>query len=294
MLAGEETMEQVAVIKKHNRKTPKTPGEIRKVSCARMLHGTPRSGAARMKFNKVTLYIATQSNVDKNYRDEKSIRNASGTIEISSAKDTIKSLRAAAQSDPRLRVVTLTSSGDLLGSDTAFEVLAAIQKEFPHFTICVVTDGLLLPRKLCRLQEVGVSAVILNVNAVDSDVGAQIYSSVSLNGRTLQGKEAFEVLSINQLEGLRNAADAGLLVEVNATYIPGVNSEHLVEVARIAKSLGACVVNVSPLSSPRFEGENVPSSAEMAQIRQDCEDVCASEVLMYTAPNTLSYMSPEL
>jgi len=287
-------MEQIAVTQKHTRKTPKTKAEIRKASCARMLHDTPQSGGARMKFGKVTLYISSRSNVGNKYCDEKSLRDAAGAIKVSSAKNAIKSLRAAAQSDPRLRVVTLTSSGDLLGSDTAFEVLAAIQKEFPHFTICVVTDGLLLPRKLCRLQEVGVSAVILNVNAVDSDVGAQIYSSVSLNGRNLQGKEAFEVLSINQLEGLRNAADAGLLVEVNATYIPGVNSEHLVEVARIARNLGACVVNVSPLSSPRFEGENVPSSAEMAQIRQDCEDVCASEVLMYTAPNTLSYMSPEL
>jgi len=291
MLQEKKTMEQVVVIKKHIRKTP---GEIRKASCARMLHDTPRSGGARMKFGKVTLYLPTCSNVGNNYCDGKFLKDTPGIIKISSAKDATKSLRATAQSDPRLRVVTLTSSGDPLGSETAFEVLEAIQKEFPHFTRCVVTDGLLLPRKLYRLQEVGVSAVILNVNAVDSDVGAQIYSSVSLNGTTLGGKEAFEVLSINQLEGLRNAADAGLLVEVNATYIPGVNSEHLVMVARIAKSLGASVVNVTPLYSPRFEGVNMPSSAEMAQIRRDCADVCASEVLMYTAPNTLSYMSPEL
>jgi nitrogen fixation protein NifB len=173
-------------------------------------------------------------------------------------------------------------------------VLEAIQKEFPHFTRCVVTDGLLLPRKLSQLQEVGVSALILNVNAVDADVGAQIYSSITLNRATLGGKEAFEVLSINQLEGLRDAADAGLLVEVNATYIPGVNSEHLVEVARVVKSLGACVVNVTPLSSPTFEDVNMPSRDEMAQIRRDCMDVCASEVLIYTSPNTLSYMSSEL
>lgn len=288
-------MEQIAVTQKQTRKAPEAPAEIRKVSCARMLHETPQNNSVpRMRFGKVTLNIASRRNVDYNYCDEKSIRDAPGTIKVSSAKEAIKSLRVAAQSDPRLRVVTITSSGDLLGSDTAFEVLAAIQKEFPHFTRCVVTDGLLLPRKLSRLQEVGVSAVILNVNAVDSDVGAQIYSSVSLNGKTLEGKEAFEVLSINQLEGLRNAADAGLLVEVNATYIPGVNSEHLVEVARIAKSLGACVVNVTPLSSSRFEGADMPSSEEMAQIRRDCADVCASEVLIYTAPNTLSYMSPEL
>jgi MoaA/NifB/PqqE/SkfB family radical SAM enzyme len=66
-----------------------------------------------------------------------------------------------------------------------------------------------------------------------------MYSYVRLNGKTLRGKEALEILSLNQLEGIRNAADAGIMVEVNALCIPDVNSEHLVEVAKIVRSLGA-------------------------------------------------------
>jgi len=66
-------MEQIAVTQKHTRKTPKTKAEIRKASCARMLHDTPQSGGARMKFGKVTLYISSRSNVGNKYCDEKSL-----------------------------------------------------------------------------------------------------------------------------------------------------------------------------------------------------------------------------
>ena len=187
-----------------------------------------------------------------------------------------------------MRVVSISGEGDPLGSEVTFETLRMVQDEFPHFTRCITTDGLLLPKTLPLLEETGVSAVSINVNAVDAEVGSQIYSYVRLNGKTLRGREAFEVLSINQLEGLRNAADAGLMVKVNAAYIPGVNSEHLVEVARIVRSLGAYVLDIVPLASNGLGGV---SAEELAQIRRDCEDVCTSEVQLYAPSATLGCIS---
>ncbi len=228
--------------------------------------------------------MASPANVGCGYCDEKHAKKSVGAYKVTSAKDAIAYLREVAKADPRLRAVKIEGEGDPLASEVTFELLNVIQKEFPHFTSCVVTDGLLLPRNLRRLEEAGVSAITVNVNAVDAEVGSQIYSYVTLNGKTLRGKEAFEVLSINQLEGVRNAADAGLMVEVNASYIPGVNSEHLVEVAKIVRSLGAYVMNIEPSVSCKCDGLAAPDMDELAQVRIDCESVCASEVMLYTPP----------
>jgi nitrogen fixation protein NifB len=256
-----------------------------------MLQDKPSANcSAHMKFNRLTLYITSRCNVGSNYCDEKTAKESDGVIKVASAKVAIEALRAAAKSDPRLRVVKIAGSGDPLGSPVTFEVLSKIREEFPYFTRSVATDGLLLPKKLELLKELGVNAITVNVNAVDATVGSQIYSYIRLNGKTLLGREAFEVLSINQLEGIRNAADAGMLVEVNAAYIPGVNSEHLVEVAKIVRSLGAYTLNIVPLASKRFAGLDVPSDEEMAQIRSDCEDVCVPEVVLFT-PSALSMVS---
>jgi len=235
-------MEQIAIceesIEKSGPTLSLTKTEARKKSCARMLQDHPTSSSgARLRFNRIELSVASRSNVGCNYCDTKT-QNSKDTANVETAQDAIELVRLAAKSDPRLRVVNISGSGDPLGSEVTFETLRLIQEEFPHFTVSIETNGLLLPKKLHLLNEAGVNAVSINVNAVDAEVGQQIYSYVRLNGKTLRGREAFEVLSINQLEGLRNAADAGLMVKVNAAYIPGVNSEHLVEVAKIVRSLG--------------------------------------------------------
>ncbi len=286
-------MEQIAVaekesIEKSGSTLSLTKTEARKKSCARMLQNHPASSSgARLRFNRIELSVASRSNVGCNYCDTKT-QNSKDTAKIETAQDAIELVRLAAKSDPRLRVVSISGEGDPLGSEVTFETLRMVQDEFPHFTRCITTDGLLLPKTLPLLEETGVSAVSINVNAVDAEVGSQIYSYVRLNGKTLRGREAFEVLSINQLEGLRNAADAGLMVKVNAAYIPGVNSEHLVEVARIVRSLGAYVLDIVPLGSNGLGGV---SAEELAQIRRDCEDVCTSEVQLYTPSATMGCIS---
>jgi len=287
-------MTQIAIcedplVEKSNRLLSYVKAEAQKKSCAKILHEPQKAGGSRVKFSRITLNVAAPKNVGSDYCDKINAKHTKDAF--TSAREAIAHLRVATRIDPRLRAVRIAGKGDPLASEVTFEVLDVIQKELPHLTRCVVTDGLLLPRKLQSLKEAGVSAVTVNVNAVDADVGSQIYRYITLNGKTLCGKEAFEVLSINQLEGLRNAADAGFMVEVNAAYIPGVNSKHLVEVARIVRSLGAYVLNIEPLVSSRYDGLNLPSMEELAQVRRDCEIVCASEVILY-APSVPSIFSP--
>jgi nitrogen fixation protein NifB len=77
-------------------------------------------------------------------------------------------------------------------------------------------------RKNDLLKKVGVTALTITINAVDANVGSQIYSFVRYQGKTLRGKKAFQTLNKNQLDGLREAAAAGMVVKVNSVYIPGI------------------------------------------------------------------------
>ncbi len=253
--------------------------EARKKSCARMIEEHPCYGSgAHFKFGRVHLPVVSGCNIGCNYCVRKYDcvnENRPGvTSKVITAKEAIERVRFVAKNDPRLRVVGISGPGDPLSSNVTFETLRLVQEEFPHFTRCISTNGLLLPKKLEQLQDVGVVALTITINAVDADVGSQIYSHVRLNGKTMRGKEAFEVLSLNQLEGLRNAADAGMVVKVNSVYIPGVNSEHLVEVAKTIRSLGAYVMNIMPLiPQGKFAHIAAPSMQDIQQIRHSCEGI---------------------
>jgi nitrogen fixation protein NifB len=252
--------------------------EARKLSCARLLEDHPSlEMGTRFKFNRLNLNVATDYNVGFNYCDKSAAK-------VSTVKEAMTHIDAAAKSDPRLRVIEISGSGDALASHLTFDILRKVQEAYPYFTTCVATNGLLLPKKLGHLKELGVNAIKVTVNAVDAEVGSKIYSFIRLSGRTLRGKEAFEVLSLNQLEGIRNAADAGMLVEVTAVYIPDVNAEHLEEVARTVRTLGAYVMNVAPLEpSGRFAGHAVPSVDEVELAKRRCEEIYLSSDWMLTA-----------
>jgi nitrogen fixation protein NifB len=259
--------------------------EAQKKSCARMLQEHSCSEkVVHFKFSRLNLCLDSESNVGCNYCDS----TIDTSIKASSAEDAIERIRDAAHKDPRLRVIEISAVGDALTTDATFRVLRMIKAEFPYFTRGVKTNGLLLPRKLRRLRDLGVSAVTVTVNAVDSEVGSELYSYVRLNGKKLRGADAFEVLSINQLEGIRNAVDAGLMVKVKAACIRGVNSEHLVDVARTVRTLGAYEINVeSAVPAGRLAGLPVATSDEVEEVRGCCEEAYESSTWVLNASPAL-------
>ena len=99
-------------------------------------------------------------------------------------------------------------------------------------------------------------------------------SSVNYHGRTLHGEEAARVLIEHQIDGIRKAVAAGMLVKVNSVMVPGVNADHLPAVAKKAKELGAYIVNMIPLipvPGTKFEGIRAPTSKERKQLQDACE-----------------------
>ena len=107
-----------------------------------------------------------------------------------------------------------------------------------------------------------------------SEIGKKIYSFVRYGNKTYRGREAFEILSKNQLAGLKEASKRGMVVKVNSVLIPGINDKHLVEVAKVVRELGAYTMNVMPLiPQGNFKDIPPPTAEEVNRIRDGCEAV---------------------
>jgi nitrogen fixation protein NifB len=287
-----------------------------KQSCPESIREHPCYGSeAHFKFGRVHLPVAASCNIGCNYCVRKydcANENRPGvTSKLLNAKEAIEKVRYAVEHDPRLRVVGISGPGDPLTSDTTFEVFEQIHKEFPDLTLCLSTNGLLLPEKMSLIKKVGINALTITINAVDPDIGEKIYSFVNYNGKVLHGKEAFEVLSRNQLRGLKEAAEAGIAIKVNVVYIPGVNSEHISEIAKTVRGLGAYIMNIMPLiPQGKFTNIAAPTHEEIhrtrralqgtliqfhncVQCRADASGVPAEEACGSRYPNYKSYCKKE-
>jgi nitrogen fixation protein NifB len=231
---------------------------------------------AHFKFGRVHLPVAADCNIGCNYCVRKydcANENRPGvTSKLLAAKEAVEKVRYTYEHDERLRVVGVSGPGDPLTSDVTFEVFEQVHKEFPELTLCLSTNGLLLPDKMNLIKKAGVKALTITINAVDPAVGEKIYSFVNYNGKTLHGREAFETLNRNQLSGLKMVADADIAVKVNTVYIPGVNAGHIPEIAETARSLGAYIMNIMPLiPQAKFADVAAPSKQDIAGIRKACE-----------------------
>jgi nitrogen fixation protein NifB len=152
------------------------------------------------------------------------------------------------------------------------ETLTLVHQEDPEVLLCVATNGLSIGPYLDDLAELKVSHVTVTISAVDPLVGQHIYRWVRDGTRVLRGLEAARVLLGRQLEAVRGLKERGVTVKVNSILIPGINEDHLSEVARTAAGLGADVLNCMPLypvaGTPFGELEQ-PSGSTVARVRHE-------------------------
>jgi nitrogen fixation protein NifB len=207
------------------------------------------------------------------------------------AAEALERVGAFLERNHGVSVVGVAGPGDPLANDATFETLQAIHREFPDLTLCVSTNGLLLSDRLGDLMRAGVRSITVTINAVSPQTAERIYSWVLSRGRKLTGLEAAETLVRNQWQGLINAIESGLLVKVNSVYIPGVNGDELIRIARLAGSFGADIMNVLPLipqaefrlhQRPGYDmlhakrDELRPFISQMSHCRQCRADACGT------------------
>ncbi len=233
---------------------------------------------AHFKFGRIHVPVAPRCNIQCNYCTRKFAcpnENRPGvTTKVISPDEAVVTIRQAIEKEPRLKILGVAGPGDALENPATLETFEKAGKAFPFLTRCLSTNGLLLPDMIDDIDRVGITTLTITINAVDPDVGAQIYSHVRYKGKTYRGREAFQVLNRNQLEGLRQAAMRGMVIKVNSVLIPGVNDRHLVEVARVVKGLGAFILNVIPMIPlAKFAHIIPPSDEEVNRVRDECAAV---------------------
>lgn len=139
----------------------------------------------------------------------------------------------------QLSVVGIAGPGDPLANpERTFDTFERVKRQVPDVTLCLSTNGLTLYRHVDAILALGIRHVTITINAIDPNVGREIYPWVVDEGIRYEGQEAAELLISRQLQGLELLAQQGVLVKVNSVMIPGVNDHHLLKYREQLKRSG--------------------------------------------------------
>ena len=171
---------------------------------------------------------------------------------------------------PEITTVGIAGPGDTLASSHALEAFRIIDRDWPQFVKCMSTNGLLLAEKTEEIISVHVDTVTVTVNAVDPKIQCQINQGIYYHQKWYMGEEAARILIHNQIEGIRRLSAAGILVKVNTVLIPGVNDDHIGELAKSVSEAGARIYNIIPLiPQAAMAASQAPDCDSLQQARQD-------------------------
>ena len=234
------------------------------------------SAGAHDKFGRVHLPVAPACNIQCRYCVRKyDCANESRpgiTSRVLSADEAMERVATLVERNDRLSVAGIAGPGDPLANDATFAFLKKVNREFPDLTLCVSTNGLLLPDRLEDLVRSEVRTITVTINAVTPQTAEQVYSWILYRGKRLHGRAAAEILIANQWRGLVNAIEAGLIVKVNSVLIPGVNEKEITYIAKRVGELGAEIMNILPLiPQAEFSHLERPSYKTLHTLREELQ-----------------------
>ena len=227
---------------------------------------------------RIHLPIAPKCNIQCNYCVRKfDCPNESRpgvTTAILTPDEAVARYLAARREIPNLTVVGIAGPGDALANfDETRETLRRIRAVDREVTFCLSTNGLMLPLYAQELVDLGVSHVTVTINAVDPEIGAKIYKHIDYLGTRFTGLAAASILLANQLSGLRYLTSRGVVCKVNTVVLDGINSDHIEEVVKKVRDLGAYISNIMqliPVKGSAFENLKLVSNREIMALREKC------------------------
>lgn len=231
------------------------------------------------KYARIHLPVAPKCNISCNYCLRKydcSNESRPGvTTEVLSPEEAFEKYRLVKSGMENLKVVGIAGPGDSLADfPNTRKTLELIRAFDPDVTFCLSTNGLMLPLYAEELIGLGVTHVTVTINAVDPKIGAKIYRFVNYMGTRHTGEAGAAILLANQLSGLKYLASRGIVCKVNTVLLKGINDDHVEEVVKKVRGLGAAISNIMqliPVEGSAFEGMPIVSNAELTEVRKKCE-----------------------
>ncbi len=247
----------------------------------KVVHGHPCFGGNRHKNGRIHLAVAPRCNIKCGYCDRKHDCANESRPGVTSrlltpvqALEHVRTILADEQVGQLIKVIGIAGPGDPLANDETLETFRLIKEAFPHLLLCLSTNGLRLPDRIGELATLGLHSLTVTINAVDPAVGALIYKDVIWQGKHFREEEGTRILIENQFEGVRRAADLGIVVKVNSVLIPGINESQLPLIAQRVYDNGAYVMNIMPLIPQASLAHIQPPSPEyLEQIRKANEAI---------------------
>lgn len=230
---------------------------------------------ARHTHARVHLPVAPQCNIQCNYCNRKyDCVNESRPGVTSSVLTPIQAagyLKALSDRMDNLSVVGIAGPGDPFANpEETLETMRRVKADFPDKIFCLSTNGLNLEPYIDEIARLGVTHVTLTINAVDPTVTAKIYKWVRYEKHVYRGEDGARLLLNRQLACIPRLKAKGITVKINSILIPGINENHIEEVAKVCANLGADVINCIPLiptlDTP-FENVEKPDSKMLFRVR---------------------------
>ena len=236
--------------------------------------------AIRHQFGRVHLPVAPKCNVQCNFCDRQySCVNESRpgvTTAVLSPGQALYYLQRAVARDPRITVVGIAGPGDpFANANETLETLRLVRKEYPKMLLCVASNGLNVPPYVDEMAELGVSHVTLTINAADPKIGAKIYAWIRDGKRPFRGETGAAILLERQIESIRRLKERDVVVKVNSIIIPGINDDHIEDVAAKVAAEGANILNaipVYPVANTPFESLDPPTADLVTSVRKRAGD----------------------
>jgi len=201
---------------------------------------------------RVHLPVAPKCNIQCNYCNRKydcvNESRPGVTSSVLAPFQAVEYLKVLSEKIDNLSVIGIAGPGDPFANPKeTLETMRRIKAEFPDKIFCLSSNGLELYSYIDELAEIGVSHVTITINAVDPNITANVYRWVRFNKHVYRGVEGAKVLLENQLKCIPKLKEKGIVVKINTIIIPGVNEDHIQEVAKKCAELGADVMNCIPL-----------------------------------------------
>ena len=230
----------------------------------------------RGKYGRVHLPVAPRCNIQCNYCDRKYDCVNESRPGVTSA--VLKPRQAMAYLDyvleevKNISVVGIAGPGDPFANpDETMETLRLVRNKYPEMILCLATNGLGIGPYIDELAEMNVSHVTITLNAIDPEIGSQIYSFVRHGKKVLAPKAGFVVLLEKQLEALIRLKERNVTTKVNTIILPGINEDHIEMVAEKMADLKVDILNCIPFypnKGAKFAHIEEPAKETVIKIRK--------------------------
>lgn len=236
---------------------------------------------ASKKHMRIHLPVAPKCNIQCNYCNRKYScmnENRPGvSCNILSPHQSLYYVENLYKKNKDISVVGIAGPGDAMANpEETFGTLRLIREKGIPMLFCMATNGLKVDQYLDDIAELQVSHITVTINAIDPEIGKLIYAWVRDDTHIYRGIEGASLLLERQLSAVEKLSKLGLTVKVNSILIPGVNDEHIPEIARKVKELGADIFNIMPLypvEDTAFEYIEAPTKTRVAEVQGMCEEI---------------------